>query len=51
MYSLQVANGNYCHDFMEPQVPYMIDFRNGENQAYLRKCGKLVYWIMTKIKD
>jgi len=36
------VNGKYCHDFMERQAPYMIDFRNGKKRDYLRKCGKLV---------
>jgi hypothetical protein len=39
-----VANGNLCHAFMELQALSMIDFRNGEDQDYLNKCGKLVYW-------
>ena len=26
---LLVANGKHCHDFMELQALYIIDFRNG----------------------
>jgi len=31
-----VANGRHYHDFMELQASSMIDFKNGEDQAYLK---------------
>ena len=44
-------NGKRCRYFIELQVPYTIDSKNGEVKAHLRECGKPVFLNMIIKKD
>jgi hypothetical protein len=41
----QAANEKHCQDFMERQVPSMIDSKSGGKMDYLKEFGKPVCWI------